>query len=57
MPMISHSPPYTSPRTVMNTPNAPRIGANDGPGRWVPGGGAGVRRRFPRRVGPAVARR
>ena len=41
----------------MKHPNAASSGANEGPGMWTPGGGTGVIRRLPRRVGPAVANR
>ncbi len=36
---------------------APKTGANDPPGMWMPGGATGLTRPPPRRVGPAVAKR
>ena len=51
------TPPQTRPSRTRKTPTAPKIGANDGPGMWTPGGGAGRIRPLPRRRGPSAVSR
>src|SRR5215203_1965099 len=56
-PRIRVTPPKTSPSMTRKSPTPAKIGANDGPGIWMPAGVRRVRGCFPRLAGGAFASR
>ena len=55
MPRTRIRPPKTRPSMSRKTPTAAKIGANDGPGMWMPAGVLRLDALLPRRAGGAFA--